>query len=230
MSKTSKTHHILGIESSGLVSGACISQEDELLAQSVLKVKNIHSRQLAVLVEQLLDHLQLKYTDMAAVTVSAGPGSFTGLRIGYSLAKGFAHALNIPIIEVPTLDIWAFQHGQRDMPILSIIDAHRDEIFCGVYVWRAGKLYTQGGRQLVKLVDLKQILLEPMLIVGGDILKLKDQISDYGGKNAVIHLPIQTEPESWAHLKLAHIKFLDGEYSNLESCEPLYMRAFKGVM
>ena len=213
-----------------MVSGACISQEDELFAQSILKVKNIHSRQLALLVEQLMDHLQLQYGDLAAVTVSAGPGSFTGLRIGYSLAKGFAHALNIPIIEVPTLDIWAFQHGQRDMPILSIIDAHRDEIFCCVYVWRAGKLSRQRVPRLVKLVDLKQILVEPTLIVGGDILTLKDQILDYGGKNAVIHLPIQSEPESWALLNLAYLKFLEGRYSNLESCEPLYMRAFKGVM
>ena len=106
MSKTSRTNHILGIESSGMVSGACISLEDELVAQSILKVKNIHSRQLALLVEQLMDHLHLQYSDLAAVAVSAGPGSFTGLRIGYSLAKGIAHALNIPIIEVPTLDIW----------------------------------------------------------------------------------------------------------------------------
>lgn len=206
-----------------------MSRRDELLAQSMLKVKNIHSRQLAVLIEQLFDHLQLEYSDIAAVAVSAGPGSFTGLRIGYSLAKGFAHALDIPIIEVPTLDIWAFQHGQRDLPVLSIIDAHRDEMFCCEYVWRDGELARKGEPQLLKLVDLKKILLEPTQIVGGDILKLKDQISEYGGKNAVIHCPIQTEPESWAFLKLANIKFLKRDYSNLENCEPLYMRAFKGV-
>ncbi len=73
---------ILTIETSGLTSGVSIGQDGELLAERALNLKNIHSRKMALMLKQLMEDVKLDYRDLAAIALSAGPGSFTGLRIG----------------------------------------------------------------------------------------------------------------------------------------------------
>lgn len=221
---------ILGIETSGLTSGVAVSVNDQLLAYMSLNRKNIHSRRLAMMADQVLAHADLKYSDISAIALSAGPGSFTGLRIGYSLAKGLAHAMRVPIIQVPTLDIWAYQQGRSELPVLSVIDAHRQEIFCGLYHWNDESLQRDGEYRLLALQSLSGFLTRPTLVVGGDVPKLKEKIAEYGGDHARFPYPMITDPQNWGLQSLGHQKFLAGEISTAEECEPLYMRAFKGVM
>jgi len=142
---------ILGIESSGLVSGVYISRGSNLIGQIALNVKNIHSERLATILEQLLSRVHLKFNELSALAISAGPGSFTGLRIGYSLVKGLGHSLNIPIVEVPTLDIWSYQEGEQEIPVFSIIDAHRNEIYYGSYFWENGKMEKKDKYHLIAI-------------------------------------------------------------------------------
>ena len=222
--------HILGVESSGLVSGVYVSRGSNLIGQSSLNVKNIHSERLATLLEQLLHHVHLKLNELSALAISAGPGSFTGLRIGYSLVKGLGHSLSIPIIEVPTLDIWSFQEGEQEIPVFSIIDAHRNEIYYGSYFWVNGNMEKKDKYHLIAIQDLKKILKQCTLLVGGDLIKLKDKIIEIGSDKIVFPTILKTEPESWAFAKIAYQKFLKDDFSDLDKCEPMYLRDFKGVM
>ena len=160
---------LIGLETSGTTSGVYISKNEEILGQLTLHQKNIHSRSLSVSLKQLLDHLQLTLEEVKAIVLSAGPGSFTGLRIGYSFAKGIAHPLNLPIIEVPTLDIWAYQLGHIDLPVFSFINAHRDEIFGAHYTWQKGQLKQKGNYQLISLKALPEVIKEKTLICGEDL-------------------------------------------------------------
>ncbi len=222
--------HILGIESSGLVCGVYISRGNNLIGQIAVKVKNIHSERLATLLEQLLLRVQLKLNDLSALAISAGPGSFTGLRIGYSLIKGLGHSLKIPIVEVPTLDIWSYQEGEQEIPVFSIIDAHRNEIYYGSYFWKNGKIEKKDKYHLIAIRDLKKILKQCTLLVGGDLIRIKDKIIEIGSDKIAFPAILKTEPESWAFAEIAYQKFLKDNFSDLEKCEPMYIRDFKGVM
>ena len=139
---------ILGIETSGRTCAAGIWQNGTVLASLSYNIANVHSRLLSPTIESALQSTGLQISDLAALAVSAGPGSFTGLRIGFSIAKGIAHATGIPIIEVPTLDILAFQCGRQAQPIISLVDARRAELFSSRYAWKEGEFTRVGDYTL----------------------------------------------------------------------------------
>ncbi len=230
MTKEKTPVYILSLETSGFTSAVALSLEDRLLGQISLNIKNIHSRRLALLSRQLLEHAGVHYPDLSAIAISAGPGSFTGLRIGYSLAKGLAHSLDIPILEVPTLDIWAYQQGATTLPVISAIDAHRGELFVARYHWEANEMIKDGQEELVKMEQLNEVTNGTVLFVGGALEKLQDEIRAAAGENAVFPFPRRIEPENRAIIQLAYKKFLRREFSAVENCEPGYLRSFKGVM
>ena len=93
---------ILAIESSGLVASAAIVTEDTLLAEYTVNFKKTHSQTLLPMVDEIVRMVGLDLKEIDAIAVSAGPGSFTGLRIGSATAKGLGLALNKPVIPVPT--------------------------------------------------------------------------------------------------------------------------------
>jgi tRNA threonylcarbamoyladenosine biosynthesis protein TsaB len=228
--KNSENIHLIALETSGTTSGVYISKNKEVLGQLTLHQKNIHSRSLSVSLKQLLDHLQLSLRDMKAIILSAGPGSFTGLRIGYSFAKGIAHPLNLPIIEVPTLDIWAYQTGQTDLPVFSFINAHREEIFGAHYKWQESQMKQEGDYRLISLNALPEVIKKNTLICGGDLDQFQEIFEKNLGDFAVFPYPMVKQLQGWALLELGYAKFKAEDFSDFEHCEPMYMRAFKGVM
>ncbi len=185
---------LLGIESSGITCAVGVSKANILLAEIAAHVRNIHSQKLAPFVRQMLDISGLTTPDIAAIVLSAGPGSFTGLRIGYSVAKGLAHALNIPIIEVSTLDVWAYQAGQQSTAMLPVIDAHRGEIFCAAFRWQNNQMEKIKKGALVSPKDLSSLFGEPVYLTGADGRKLFSELEP--------HLPERSKLiETW-HLNI----------------------------
>jgi len=130
---------VLGIESSGKVGGVALVKRDTVLDEVTADLEMAHAARLAGLIDRVFRNTGLSAGLLEAVGVSAGPGSFTGLRIGMSTAKGLALALGIPLGPVPTLD--ALSHELREEPglILSVLDARRGELYCCFYRYREGK-------------------------------------------------------------------------------------------
>ncbi len=129
---------ILSIETATEVCSTALIHEYVLLGECSLKEKNIHSERLLLLVDEVLKSAQVKTNQLSAIAVSIGPGSFTGLRIGLSTAKGLALALEIPIIAVPTLDGIAESYrrsrlAEQNENFCAMIDAKRDEAFYAFY-------------------------------------------------------------------------------------------------
>src|SRR5690606_20354353 len=98
---------ILSVETATLVCSVAVHRGGVLLGSFELFQENVHGQKLMPLVDGLLRHIGLRSDELDAVAVSAGPGSYTGLRIGASTAKGLAYALGIPLIAVDTLDALA---------------------------------------------------------------------------------------------------------------------------
>ena len=124
---------IIGIESASLVASAAIWEDEKLLAEYTIDYKKTHSQTLLPMLEEICRMTECEMNSVDAVAVSAGPGSFTGLRIGAATAKGLGLALNIPLIAVPTLDAQAFGlFGVKDL-ICPIMDARRGQVYTGIY-------------------------------------------------------------------------------------------------
>lgn len=129
---------ILAIETATEVCSAALIHTSNVLAQRSVHEKNVHSELLLSLIDEVLTESRILRSQVTAVAVSIGPGSFTGLRIGLSAAKGLAMSLKIPIIAVPTLD--GIAEGVRLNNLLSsgtafcaMIEAKRDEAFFAFY-------------------------------------------------------------------------------------------------
>ena len=124
---------ILAIESSGLVASCAIVTEDTLLAEYTVNFKKTHSQTLLPMLEEVKQMTELHLEEIDAIAVAAGPGSFTGLRIGSATAKGLGLALDKPLISVPTLEGLAYQYFGSDNYICPIMDARRNQVYTGVY-------------------------------------------------------------------------------------------------
>src|SRR5690606_21685216 len=98
------THYILQLETATQVCSAAVSANGEAIAFADVDEPNVHASKLTLLVGELLQKTGLKFDDLSAVAVSKGPGSYTGLRIGVSTAKGFCYATDLPLISIDTLN------------------------------------------------------------------------------------------------------------------------------
>ena len=221
--------HLLAIESSGITCGVAVSRDEQVLGEISLNIKNVHSEKLAPLIKGLLETLSMTVEELKGIVLSAGPGSFTGLRIGYSVAKGMAAALQIPIVEVPTLDVWAYQAGEQSLPVLPVIDAHRGELFCAQYRWKENELKMEVEYALLSPEALRQHIIEPVAVTGADAPQLFSRIAPFLPKGSCL-LP-STAPYLlvWPLATLGYGKFRKGEFADASQCEPFYLRAFKGV-
>lgn len=124
---------MIAIDSSGLVATVAIATEDAIIAEYTVNYKKTHSQTLLPMLDEIKKMTELDLKDIDAVAVAAGPGSFTGLRIGSATAKGLGLALDVPIIEIPTTDALAMNMwGCMDM-ICPIMDARRDQVYTGFY-------------------------------------------------------------------------------------------------
>lgn len=132
---------ILALDSSGLVASAALLEDDNLIAEYTIQYKKTHSQTLLPMLEEIRDMVELDMNTVDAIAVAAGPGSFTGLRIGSATAKGLAFALDKPIVPVPTVEGLAYQMYGTDALVCPIMDARRSQVYTGIYefVYRENK-------------------------------------------------------------------------------------------
>jgi len=133
-------HHILQIETATQVCSVAVSANGITSAYKEINEPNIHASRLTMLISELLQELALGFADLSAVAVSKGPGSYTGLRIGVSTAKGLCYATDLPLIGVNTLSSMAegfkesYPDSQEDYGRLCpMLDARRMEVYMAMY-------------------------------------------------------------------------------------------------
>ena len=124
---------ILALDSSGLVASVAVVEDDNMLAEYTVNYKKTHSQTLLPMLDEIGKMIELDLSTVDAIAVAAGPGSFTGLRIGSATAKGLGLALDRPLISVPTVDGLAYNlYGSRDM-VCPLMDARRNQAYTGLY-------------------------------------------------------------------------------------------------
>ena len=126
--------YILNIETSTKNCSVALAKNGEIvLCKEIAEIGFSHAEKLHVFLEELLKETDLSFKDINAIAVSQGPGSYTGLRIGVSAAKGLCYALDIPLIAVDTMQILANQVTVEEGIIIPMIDARRMEVFSAIF-------------------------------------------------------------------------------------------------
>ena len=125
---------ILAIESSAVTASVAILTDDVLTAEYTVNYKKTHSQTLLPMLDEVAKMIDLDLNSIDAIAVAAGPGSFTGLRIGSSTAKGMALALKKPILSIPTLEGLAYRLTPvTDELVCPLMDARRNQVYTGIY-------------------------------------------------------------------------------------------------
>lgn len=135
---------ILALDSSGLIAGVAVVEDDNLIGEFTINYKKTHSQTLLPMLDELAKMIELDLNTIDAIAVAGGPGSFTGLRIGSATAKGLGLALDKPLIHVPTVDALAYNlYGHRDL-VCPLMDARRNQVYTGLY------RFASDGMEIIK--------------------------------------------------------------------------------
>ena len=171
--------NILAIDSSGLVASVAVLSDDVLVGEFTIHNKKTHSQTLLPMIDQLLTMAEVDKHELTAIAVAAGPGSFTGLRIGAATAKGLAQALDIPIIPVSTLQGLAYNmHGVSDL-VCPIMDARRSQCYFCIYDVIGETpvpLCDEGAEPIDDIVDRLLAMKRQVVFLGDGVPVYKDRI------------------------------------------------------
>ena len=178
---------ILGIDTSSSVASAAIVEDDTLIAEYTVNLKKTHSQILLPMIDEIKEKAELDLNTLDAIAIAGGPGSFTGLRIGSATAKGLGLALDIPIVNVPTLEAMAYNLIYSDALICPIMDARRNQVYTGVYKSDGEKLDAVKKQCAIAMDDLINYLNkcdEKVIFLGDGVPVFKNIIEE---KLLVIH-------------------------------------------
>ena len=131
---------ILGMDSSGLVASIAVVENDILVAEYTVNHKKTHSQTLLPMLDEIVKMTELELDTVDVIAVAAGPGSFTGLRIGAATVKALGFALDKPVVSVPTCHGLAFNMWGTDKLVCPILDARRNQVYTGIYQFVENKL------------------------------------------------------------------------------------------
>jgi tRNA threonylcarbamoyladenosine biosynthesis protein TsaB len=217
---------ILGISTSTTQVGCAIGGHEGVLASVQSARGKRHAETLAPAIDLLREQAQVDLKEIGCVAVDVGPGLFTGLRVGIATAKALAHALRVPMIGVPSLDLVAFPVRWTPRLVVAAIDARRGELFVASYRQVPGGIQRLDDYRVASPDDLATELLasrDDVLLVGDGALRYADRFEPLTG----VELADQglAHPSAASLVQLAHPRALREEFVNTWDVEPLYLRA-----
>ncbi|MFD0940953.1 tRNA (adenosine(37)-N6)-threonylcarbamoyltransferase complex dimerization subunit type 1 TsaB [Pedobacter boryungensis] len=216
---------ILQIETATQVCSVALAVDGETIALKEEKAQNIHASSLTLFIDEVMNIAKLKYADLDAIAVSKGPGSYTGLRIGVSTAKGLCFALDKPLIGVNTLQMMAngylSQHPNYGGLVCPMIDARRMEVFTAVYTNKLHEVVSVNA----KIIDDKSFVLELdnnyITFIGDGAAKCETMLDSQNAHFSTVNF------NSAANMSnLAYSAFQNENFEDVAYFEPFYLKDF----
>lgn len=169
---------ILALDSSGLVVSVAVVEDENLLAEYTVNYKKTHSQTLLPMLDEIVKMIELDLKSIDAIAVAAGPGSFTGLRIGSATAKGLGLALEKPLVAIPTVDGLAYNLCGTDKIVCPLMDARRNQVYTGVYNFEGNQLNVLEAQMAVSIDEI----MEKLNTLGQEVIFLGDGVPVYQEK------------------------------------------------
>ncbi len=207
---------IFAIEASGPVAGCALLDDSTLVAEFSVQYKKKHAQSLVPMMDDMRKTVGFDLDTVDAIAITAGPGSFTGLRIGAATAKGMGLALNIPIIAVPTVDALAYNLFGVHGLICPIMDARRKQVYTGIYRCedRLEVVREQFVGPLEELTETLNAGGEPVIFLGDGVPAYENELSE------LMKVPYSFAPAHLSRQRAAATATLAYSYyeENGESC------------
>jgi tRNA threonylcarbamoyl adenosine modification protein YeaZ len=193
-----------------------------MLAESTWRSQQNHSVELLPKLTQLLNEAGAGIQAISSVIVAKGPGSFNGLRVGLSTAKGLAFSLKVPIIGISSLELEAYPHAETGLPICPIFNAGRGEIATALYQKKDNNWQTLVPEHITTIEALGSEITTKTIFCGEYVPRIADQLRKRLKQKAVI-ADVELRRASWL-VELAKGKLKAGDYDNPTTLQPLYLR------
>lgn len=214
---------ILHIDSTTKICSIALSKEDQLIQLEELNSDGLaHSEKLHLFIEECLRKMNIRPNDLSAISVSKGPGSYTGLRIGFSTAKGLCYGLNIPLIAIDTLTAMAdsvAHNVEKDAVLIPMIDARRIEVFCSIH--HKGKEIETVHSRVLDEEPFDELNSENVYYFGDGAEKAQEHLN-----TSWTYLPY---PNTSAKnlVSIAWQKFINDDFEDVAYFEPTYHKKFR---
>jgi tRNA threonylcarbamoyladenosine biosynthesis protein TsaB len=217
---------ILNIETSSRVCSVCLADNGVVIAHAEGREGNEHASKLTLFIDEIMKMAQLPYTRLDAVAVSSGPGSYTGLRIGTSVAKGLCYALDKPLLAVPTLMALAENIKAKEQKpkavYLPVMDAGRMDIYTALYDAAGNEL--RAAAMVTINSELEAGLSQyPAIVVGGNAMQKFSEIisADYFLFAEDIKCDARTM------VPISEKKYRVGAFEDTAYFQPFYLQEFQ---
>ena len=219
---------ILLIETATAACSVALAQGGDIIAYKERTERNIHASHITLFIDEVMQIAQKSYTDLDAVAISKGPGSYTGLRIGTSTAKGLCFGLDIPLIAINTLEAMATgiltdsTIAHEDSIILCpMIDARRMEVYTAMFNQNMIEVEATQAKIIGETSYENYLITHQLVFFGDGAKKLKPLYKD---KKNVIFVPFENKA---AHLAiLAEHRLKSGIIEDVAYFEPFYLKDF----
>jgi tRNA threonylcarbamoyladenosine biosynthesis protein TsaB len=215
---------LLAIDTATRYASLALYDASGVVAEKSWRSGNNHSVETLPAIAELLAQQHLTAMDLTGVTVAQGPGSFTGLRIGMSIAKGLCLALNIPLIAIPTLDIIAYAVGDPGGRIYAVLEAGRGRICVAAYHFEEGLPIREGEIELHVASAWQVPTQEPVLITGEVSVELAERILQQADAEQIIISSLASSLRRAGYLaELAWERLQNGQTDELDTLSPVYV-------
>jgi len=213
---------LLAIDTSTDSASLALVQDNKVLAEATWRCGQNHSVELLPRLTQLLNEAKVELKSLGCVLVARGPGSFNGLRVGLSTAKGLAFSLDIPIIGVSSLELEACQHAESDLPICPIFNARRGEIATALYRKKDNKWQQLTAEHITTVDALDAEIKGKTLFCGEYVSVIADELRKKLKDKAVIAPDKPRRASLLAELAKGRLEARD--YDSPATLQPLYLR------
>lgn len=213
--------YILNIETSTKNCSVSISKDDELLSLvEEVSLNYSHSERLHSYIEEALKQASISLDKIDAISVSKGPGSYTGLRIGVSTAKGLCFALNKPLISIETLEVLANKVEVNDGYIIPLLDARRMEVYSAVYN-EDYKLVREIEAEIIDENSFEEFGNSSLYLIGDGAKKCEEVL-----KEENFNFITDTYPSAKEMVELSFSKYKKSDFEDVAYFEPYYLKDF----
>ncbi|MBI4744103.1 MAG: tRNA (adenosine(37)-N6)-threonylcarbamoyltransferase complex dimerization subunit type 1 TsaB [Actinobacteria bacterium] len=226
---------ILGFDTSTPIGNVALAKDNELIIEENLEIERTHIEKLLPAIDSVLKRAKYDITQVEGIVVGLGPGSFTGTRIGGTVAKGLAQSLDVKLVGVSSLDGIAFDSARENKLTCPVVDARRKEVYSAVYCFESNKLKRISDYQVIAPSDLADDLLssfaslkdrfnEDIILTGNGLYVYKDIFIQKLGSKVIFSEENKWFPKAFSLIKIASDRFVSGKTDDIFQLVPIYVR------
>ncbi len=214
----------LAIDTSTDIASLALAQDGAVLAELTWRSGQNHSTQLLPNLSHLLNQTKLSLQSANCIIVAKGPGSYNGLRVGISTAKGLAFSLGIPIVGIGTLEVEAYQHAERGLPVCPIFNAGRGEIATATYQKKGNRWWQITAEHITTVDALCSQITTKTVFCGEFVPFIAAKLRRWLKQKAVILPPAASLRRAGFLAELGLKRLKEGDYDSTVTLQPLYLR------